>query len=52
MTLKALYSRSLKSAKALGERVPDVDLYSDDAGSGKNYADLLAGEDIKAVVIA
>jgi hypothetical protein len=38
LTLKAVYSRSLKSAQGLGA---NVDLYSDDSGSGKTYHDLL-----------
>jgi len=29
-----------------------VDLYSEDAGPGKGYADLLARDDISAVIIA
>lgn len=49
LTLKAIYSRSLKSAKALNA---DVDLYSDDSGSGKTYHDLLLRGDIHAVIIA
>jgi predicted dehydrogenase len=49
LTLKAVYSRSLKSAKDLNV---DVALYSDDAGSGKTYHDLLLREDIHGVIIA
>lgn len=49
LTLKAIYSRSLKSAKALET---NVDLYSDDSGSGKTYHDLLLRDDIHAVIIA
>jgi len=52
LTLKALYSRSLKSAKALSEEAGGVDLYSDDSGAGKTYHDLLLREDIHAVIIA
>lgn len=33
-------------------KVPDVDVYSDDSGSGKGYKDLLARDDIMAVTIA
>ena len=51
MTLKAVYSRSLKSAKTL-ETDSSVDLYSDDSGSGKSLDDLLARSDIHAVIIA
>ncbi|KAH7083824.1 hypothetical protein FB567DRAFT_473806 [Paraphoma chrysanthemicola] len=51
LSLKAVYSRSLKSAKTLSENLSDVELYSDDS-EGKTYADLLKRDDIKAVVIA
>jgi predicted dehydrogenase len=49
LSLKAIYSRSLKSAKSLGV---SVDLYSDDSGSGKTYHDLLLRDDIHAVILA
>ena len=49
MTLKAVYSRSLKSAQNLAT---GVDLYSDDSGSGKTYHDLLLRDDIHAVILA
>jgi predicted dehydrogenase len=49
VTLKAVYSRSLASAKSLGV---DVDLYSDDSGVGKTYHDLLLRDDIDAVIVA
>ncbi|KAH6674338.1 hypothetical protein B0J14DRAFT_589758 [Halenospora varia] len=49
LTLKAVYSRSLKSAQSLEQ---NVDLYSDDSGSGKTYHDLLLREDIQAVILA
>ncbi|TVY36722.1 Uncharacterized protein LSUB1_G006087 [Lachnellula subtilissima] len=49
LTLKAIYSRSLKSAQELGVK---VDLYSDDSGAGKTYHDLLLDESIAAVIIA
>ncbi|CZT44143.1 related to dehydrogenases and related proteins [Rhynchosporium secalis] len=49
LTLKAIYSRSLKSAKALNA---GVDLYSDDSGVGNTYHDLLLREDVHAVIIA
>lgn len=49
LTLKAIYSRSLKSATALNA---GVDIYSDDSGSGKTYHDLLLREDIHAVILA
>ncbi|KAF1941493.1 NAD(P)-binding protein [Clathrospora elynae] len=51
LSLKAVYSRSLKSAKALSEKLSDVELYSDDS-EGKTYEDLLKRSDVKAVVIA
>lgn len=31
LSLKAIYSRSLKSAQSLAETVSDVDVYSDDS---------------------
>jgi len=49
LTLKAIYSRSLKSAQSLGS---NVDLYSDDSGAGKTYHDLLLRPDINAVILA
>jgi len=51
LSLKAIYSRSLKSAKTLSENLSDVELYSDDS-DGKKYDDLLKRDDIKGVVIA
>ncbi|KAJ6128933.1 hypothetical protein N7471_010150 [Penicillium samsonianum] len=50
--LKAIYSRSLKSAQDLASGTSEVDLYSEDSGSGKSYADLLSRSDIGAVIIA
>lgn len=52
LTLKAIYSRSAKSAKTLSTDSKDVDLYSDDSEPGKNLDDLLARSDIHAVIIA
>ncbi|KAK3059899.1 hypothetical protein LTS18_009808 [Coniosporium uncinatum] len=52
LSLKAIYSRSIKSAKAVTESTPNIDLYSDDAGSKQSYEDLLARSDIHAVIIA
>jgi predicted dehydrogenase len=49
LTLKAIYSRSLKSAQALNTT---ADLYSDDSGSGHTYHDLLLRDDIHAVILA
>ncbi|PYH41616.1 60S ribosomal eL32 domain-containing protein [Aspergillus saccharolyticus JOP 1030-1] len=52
LTLKAIFSRSLQSAQSLATGVDGVDLYSEDAGTGKSYMDLLARDDIQAVIIA
>ncbi|KAJ9602765.1 hypothetical protein H2200_012545 [Cladophialophora chaetospira] len=52
LTLKAVYSRSLKSAKTLEADESQVELYSDDSGAGKSLDDLLARSDIKAAIIA
>ena len=52
LTLKAVYSRSLKSAKTITTDSANVDLYSGDSGSGKSLDDLLARSDIHAVIIA
>ncbi|KAG9235059.1 hypothetical protein BJ875DRAFT_375051 [Amylocarpus encephaloides] len=49
LTLKAVYSRSLKSATELDA---GVDIYSDDSGTGKTYHDLLLRDDIHAVILA
>lgn len=49
LTLKAIYSRSLKSAQSLGA---NVDLYSDDSGVGHTYHDLLLRSDVHAVILA
>ena len=51
LTLKAIWSRSLKSAQTLGADA-DVDIYSEDSGSGKGFNDLLKRDDIQAVIIA
>ena len=51
LTLKAIWSRSLKSARNLGADA-DVDIYSEDSGSGKSFNDLLKRADIQAVIIA
>ncbi len=50
--MKAVYSRSLKSARTLEVDENKVDIYSDDAGAGKSLDDLLARSDIGAVIIA
>lgn len=51
LTLKAVYSRSVKSARAL-QTSEAIDIYSDDSGVGKTYYDLLLRPDIHAVIIA
>lgn len=52
LQLKALYSRSLKSAQSLSEDAPSgVDLYSEDQ-DGKNFDKLLDRDDIQALIIA
>lgn len=50
--MKAIYSRSLKSAQTFNADSDPVDLYSDDSGSGKGLEDLLKRADIHAVTIA
>ncbi|EXJ94536.1 hypothetical protein A1O1_02932 [Capronia coronata CBS 617.96] len=52
LSLKAVYSRSLKSAKSLEVDESKVDLYSEESGAGKSLDDLLARSDIQAVIIA
>ena len=50
LSLKAVYSRSLKSAKSVTEGLSNIELYSDD--SDQNYTQLLSRKDIQAVIIA
>jgi predicted dehydrogenase len=56
LSLKAIFSRSLKSAQETAQLIdkPDVspDLYSTDSGSGKGYDDLLQRPDISGVILA
>ncbi|KAL9080744.1 MAG: hypothetical protein Q9157_000531 [Trypethelium eluteriae] len=52
LTLKAIYSRSLSSARNLGSDISSLDLYSNDAGAGRTYQDLLERTDVEAVIIA
>lgn len=56
LALKAIYSRSLASAQATSQLLPPhhgpVDLYSEDAGPNKAFADVLARPDIVGVLIA
>jgi hypothetical protein len=51
LALKAVYSRSLASAKSLSEGLNDVELYSEDK-EGAGLDELLKRDDIKGVVIA
>jgi predicted dehydrogenase len=51
LTLKAIYSRSRKSAEALAADASHVELYSEDQ-EGRKYEDLLKREDIQGVIIA
>ncbi|KAI9816731.1 MAG: hypothetical protein M1826_001729 [Phylliscum demangeonii] len=51
LALRAIWSRSLASAKALAQETHDVDLYSKDAGEGRSYDDLLRRTDIHALII-
>ncbi|KAI1773458.1 NAD(P)-binding protein [Hypoxylon cercidicola] len=56
LTIKALWSRSLKTAEDAAKLVPadagPVDLYSSDSGAGKAYEDILKRDDIAGVVLA
>lgn len=56
LSLKAIYSRSLKSAQSTSELLPashnPVELYSEDSGAGKTFQDVLARSDVVAVIIA
>ncbi|WYZ41928.1 hypothetical protein EsH8_V_000823 [Colletotrichum jinshuiense] len=56
LTLKAIYSRSRKSAEDTAKLVTKAgaspDLYSDDSGDGKSFKDLLARDDIQALILA
>lgn len=52
LELKAVWSRSLKSAKTLETDDSKVDVYSEDSGLGKSLDALLKRADINAVIIA
>ena len=53
LELKAIYSRSLKSAQSVSQNLsPAVDLYSNDSPDGKDCTALLARTDVAAVIIA
>ena len=49
--LKAIYSRSLKSAQSLPVGA-NMALYSEDSGVGKGFTDLLERPDIQACIVA
>lgn len=51
LTLKVVYSRSLKSAQALASDLSDVELYSEEQ-EGKTFEDLLKRDDITGFIIA
>ncbi|PSR99016.1 NAD-binding Rossmann fold oxidoreductase [Coniella lustricola] len=56
LALKVIYSRSLASAQSTSELLPAqhgaVELYAEDAGPAKTFADVLARTDIVGVIIA
>ncbi|CAG9978433.1 unnamed protein product [Clonostachys byssicola] len=52
LTLKAVYSRSLKSAKTVCEDSNEVQLYSDDSAPGRQLSDVLTRDDVHAVIVA
>jgi len=57
LTIKAIWSRSLKSAEESAKLVPGgsqdaVDLYSSESGDGKGIDDLLKRPDIAGVILA
>lgn len=55
LTLKALYSRTLKSAQETASHIKDgplPDLYTEDSDSSHQLSNLLARDDIQAVIIA
>lgn len=56
LVLRGIYSRSLRSAQAVAEDVPAsagaVPLYSEDQDGANTLADLLARDDVQAVIIA
>ncbi|OAR00904.1 hypothetical protein LLEC1_07700, partial [Akanthomyces lecanii] len=53
LSLKAIFSRSVKSAEGAASLLPSApDLYAEDAGNGHALTDLLARTDISAVIVA
>lgn len=56
LSLKAIYSRSLASARSAADLVPashaPVELFAEDAGPGRAFADVLARPDVAGVIVA
>ncbi|KAK3701199.1 hypothetical protein LTR37_015578 [Vermiconidia calcicola] len=52
LDLKAIYSRSLKSAESVSSNLSDISLYSDDSSDDQTYDALLSRDDIHALIIA
>ncbi|KAI0164332.1 NAD(P)-binding protein [Hypoxylon sp. FL1284] len=56
LSIKALWSRSLKTAEEAAKLIPadagPVDLYSTDSGEGKSYDDILKRDDIAGLILA
>jgi len=52
LRLKAVYSRSMTSARSLAENLAEVTVYSDDSAQGRKFEDLLQRDDVSGVVIA
>ncbi|KAK7951256.1 uncharacterized protein PG986_006984 [Apiospora aurea] len=57
LSLKAIWSRSLKSAQDTANLIPgdastSVDLYSSDSGDGKSFEDVLKRADITGLIMA
>ncbi|KIW03136.1 uncharacterized protein PV09_05778 [Verruconis gallopava] len=50
LQLKAVYSRTTRSARTIAERAPGIDLYSEDGEC--SFADILKREDISALLIS
>ncbi|KAI0012608.1 oxidoreductase family protein [Xylariaceae sp. FL0662B] len=57
ISIKAIWSRSLKSAEEAAKLIPgdagaSVELYSADAGKGKSYEDILKRDDVTGLILA
>ncbi|KAK6864041.1 hypothetical protein PG995_000569 [Apiospora arundinis] len=57
LSLKAIWSRSIKSAQETAKLIPgdasaSVDLYSSDSGEGKSFEDVLKRSDITGLIMA